>query len=68
MKTKVWTVSIRIFHWLLAIGFACAYILSYFDDYENLHYAFGLFVGVLILFRIIYGFVGNKYANFKYNY
>ncbi len=65
MKTKVWTVSIRIFHWLLAIGFTCAYILSYFDDYENLHYAFGLFVGVLILFRIIYGFVGNKYANFK---
>lgn len=65
MRTKVWTVSIRIFHWLLAIGFASAYILSDFDNYENLHYAFGLFVGALILFRIIYGFVGNKYANFK---
>lgn len=65
MKTKVWTVSIRIFHWLLAIGFASAYILSDFDNYENLHYAFGLFVGVLILFRIIYGFIGNKYANFE---
>jgi len=65
MKTKVWTISIRIFHWLLAIGFTAAYILSDFDNYENLHYAFGLFVGILILFRIIYGFIGNKYANFK---
>lgn len=65
MRTKVWTVSIRIFHWLLAIGFASAYILSDFDKFQNLHYAFGLFVGVLILFRIIYGYVGNKYSNFK---
>lgn len=65
MRTKVWTISIRIFHWFLAIGFTAAYILSDFDSYENLHYAFGLFVGVLILFRVIYGFIGNRYANFK---
>jgi len=65
MKTKVWTISIRIFHWFLAIGFTFAYILSDFDNYENLHYAFGLFVGVLILFRFIYGLIGNKYANFQ---
>jgi cytochrome b len=65
MSTKVWTSSIRIFHWLLAIGFTAAYILSDFDEYQNLHYAFGLFVGVLISFRIVYGFIGNKYANFK---
>jgi len=65
MRTKVWTVSIRIYHWLLAIGFTVAYILSDFDNYQNLHYAFGLFVGVLIFFRIIYGFIGNKYSNFK---
>lgn len=65
MKTKVWTISIRIFHWLLAIGFATAYILSDFDTFENLHYAFGLFVGALLLFRLFYGFIGPKYANFK---
>lgn len=65
MRTKVWTSSIIIFHWLLAIGFTAAYILSDFDEYLNLHYAFGLFVGALISFRIVYGFIGNKYANFK---
>ena len=65
MKTKVWTISIRIFHWLLAIGFTAAYILGDFDSLDNLHYAFGLFVGALILFRLIYGLIGNKYSNFK---
>lgn len=64
MKTKVWTISIRIFHWCLAIGFTAAYILSDFHDYQNLHYGFGLFVGGLLLFRIIYGFLGPKYAHF----
>lgn len=64
MKTKVWTLSIRIFHWLLAIGFCSAYILGDMDEYPNLHYAFGLFVGSLILFRILYGLIGNRYANF----
>jgi cytochrome b len=65
MRTKVWTISIRIFHWLLAIGFTAAYILGDFDSYENLHYAFGLFVGALVLFRLFYGLFGPKYANFK---
>lgn len=65
MKTKVWLLPIRIFHWFLAIGFTAAYILGDFDDYRNIHYAFGLFVGALVLFRIIYGLIGPKYANFK---
>jgi cytochrome b len=65
MKTNVWTITIRIFHWLLAFGFATAFILGDFDKYQNLHYAFGLFVGALLLFRVFYGIIGPKYANFK---
>jgi cytochrome b len=65
MRTKVWTISIRIFHWFLAIGFVVAYILGDFDNFENLHYAFGLFVGALVSLRLIYGILGNKYANFR---
>jgi cytochrome b len=65
MKTKVWPISIRLFHGFLAIGFASAYLLSDFENYRNWHYAFGLFVGVLLLFRIFFGFFGPKYANFK---
>ena len=66
MNTKISTLSIKsIFHWFLAIGFTAAYISEDFDRNENVHYAFGLFVGALIMFRIIYGFVGPKWASYK---
>ena len=64
MKTKVWPFSIRIFHWLLAIGFASAYILGEDHDLRKYHIAFGLMVGCLILFRLLYGVFGPKYARF----
>lgn len=65
MKTYIWTLPTRIFHWLLAIGFTVAYILGDFDNFENLHFAFGAFVGVLIIFRILFGLYGPTYSNFK---
>ncbi len=65
MKTKVWNIAIRLFHWGLAFGFLITFISGEADKYRNLHYGFGLFVGVLIIFRLIYGFIGPKYANFK---
>lgn len=64
-KTAVWTISIRFFHWLLALGFVVTYVLSDFKELSNFHYAFGLFVGTLIFFRIIFGFIGSRYAHFK---
>jgi cytochrome b len=66
MGTKISTISIKsIFHWFLAIGFTVAYISEDFDRNENVHYAFGLFVGALIMFRVIYSFVGPKWASYK---
>lgn len=65
MKTYIWSLPTRLFHWLLAIGFTVAYILGDFDDLENWHFAFGAFVGTLIFFRLIFGLFGPKYSNFK---
>lgn len=65
MKTYIWTLPTRIFHWLLAIGFTAAYILSDVDNYENLHFAFGAFVGTLVFFRLLFGLFGPTYSNFK---
>ncbi len=65
MRTYIWTIPTRVFHWLLAIGFATTYILGEFDDLGNLHFAFGAFVGTLIFFRLIFGLVGPRYSNFK---
>lgn len=65
MKTLVWSLPTRIFHWLLTVGFAVAYILGDYDELQNYHFAFGAFVGVLILFRLFYGLFGPKYSHFR---
>ena len=65
MKTYIWTLPTRIFHWLLAIGFIVAFILGDFDNLKNLHFAFGAFVGALVFFRLLFGIFGPKYSNFK---
>ena len=65
MRTYIWTLPTRIFHWLLAIGFTIAYILGDFDNIRNLHIAFGSLVGALIIFRLLFGLLGPTYSNFK---
>lgn len=65
MKTLIWTLPARIFHWLLAIGFTLAYILGDFDELRNLHFAFGALVGALIFFRLIFGLIGPRYSHFR---
>jgi cytochrome b len=62
MKTNVWTLPTRIFHWYLAAGCVLAYILS---DYTQVHAAIGLSVGTLLLFRLAWGAVGPRYSRFK---
>lgn len=64
MKSYIWTLPTRLFHFLLAISFAAAYLLADFGNLRNLHFAFGAFVGVIIFFRLFFGFFGPKYSHF----
>jgi cytochrome b len=60
---KVWDIAIRVFHWALVVCFAIAFISS--EETRKLHVIFGYSVLFLVLFRILYGFVGPKYARFS---
>lgn len=64
MKTYIWSLPTRIFHWLLVIGMVAAYILSDDEALLNFHSSVGYMVGILIIFRIIWGFFGPKYSRF----
>ena len=59
---KVWDLPLRIFHWLLVIGFFVAYLTE--DDFLTVHVWAGYLVSALIVFRLIWGFTGNQYARF----
>jgi cytochrome b len=60
---KVWDIAIRVFHWTLVGCYALAFISS--ENIPKLHVFFGYSVLFLVLFRILYGFVGSKYARFS---
>jgi len=60
---KVWDIAVRVFHWSLVGCFAIAFISA--EDFRKLHVAFGYSVLFLVLFRILYGLVGTKYARFS---
>lgn len=65
MKTYIWSIPTRIFHWLLVIGMVAAYIVAEEEELLNVHSSIGYSVGILLLFRIIWGFTGPKYSRFS---
>jgi cytochrome b len=60
----VWDIPVRVFHWLLVISFAGAWLTSESEAQQMIHYAFGYTACALVLFRIVWGVVGTKYARF----
>jgi cytochrome b len=64
-RSLVWDVPTRVFHWSLALSFAGAYITSETERYRDVHVALGYVFFGLILFRLIWGFVGSHYARFS---
>lgn len=59
---KVWDLPLRIFHWLLVAAFFIAYLTE--DELLTVHVWAGYLVGGLLVFRLIWGFIGNEYARF----
>ncbi|UOA07754.1 cytochrome b/b6 domain-containing protein [Methylobacter sp. S3L5C] len=60
---KVWDLPLRIFHWLLVAGFVVAYLTE--DNLLTIHVWAGYLVFGLLVFRLIWGFIGNDYARFS---
>jgi cytochrome b len=61
----VWDFPVRVFHWLLVISFVGAWLTSEGEAQQMFHYAFGYSACALVLFRIIRGVVGTRYARFS---
>ncbi|MBV1922149.1 MAG: cytochrome B, partial [Pseudomonadales bacterium] len=59
---KVWDPLIRVFHWSLVFFFFLAYITE--DDWMTVHSYTGYCVALLVLFRMIWGFIGTRHARF----
>lgn len=64
-KIRVWDAPVRVFHWLLALSFAGAYLTSESETWRLVHITLGYTLGGLIVFRLVWGVVGTRYARFS---
>lgn len=64
MKELVWDLFVRIFHWSLVVSFTAAYLTAEYG-YDEVHEYLGYIVTVLVISRIVWGFIGSKYARFS---
>jgi cytochrome b len=61
----VWDMPVRVFHWLLVICFAGAWLSSESERWAMVHYAFGYTACLLVLIRLVWGVIGTRYARFN---
>jgi len=65
-RIRVWDVPVRLFHWTLVV----LMVTSYFSgkaggDWMQLHFWSGYSILTLLLFRIVWGFIGSTTARFS---
>lgn len=68
-KHLVYDLPTRIFHWLFAGLFVAAFAIAKTVDSESPFYSYHMLAGLLlsftVLLRVIWGFVGTRYAKFS---
>lgn len=61
-KVRVWDRLVRVFHWGLVAAVATAWLTA--DELQPVHEVAGYTVAALVAFRLVWGFVGRRYARF----
>lgn len=59
---RVWDLPVRIFHWLLVLSFAGAFVTAESERLRDVHVTLGYTVLGLLAFRLVWAVVGTRYA------
>lgn len=60
----VWDLPVRLFHWLMVFCFAGAYLTAESERWRLVHVTLGYTMVGLVVFRLVWGIVGTRYARF----
>lgn len=63
-KMLVWDAPVRVFHWLMVLSFAGAYLTAESEKWRLVHVSLGYTMGGLVAFRLVWGVMGTRYARF----
>lgn len=61
----IWDLPTRVFHWLLAACVLGAWLTAESERSRMVHFALGYSAGLLVAWRLVWGFVGSRYARFS---
>lgn len=62
---QIWDPALRVFHWALAVSVTAGWLLGQYGPLQmTLHFWMGYTVAALLLFRVVWGFVGPRNARF----
>ncbi|WP_158923149.1 cytochrome b/b6 domain-containing protein [Acidisphaera sp. S103] len=64
-RIKVWDLPVRLFHWLLVALILAAWVTQYLNR-MTLHVWIGEWILTLLLFRVVWGFIGSDTARFSW--
>jgi len=64
-RTRIWDLPTRLFHWLLAALVVFSFTTGKLGgDWLTWHFRSGYAIASLLLFRLLWGFAGSRYARF----
>ncbi len=64
-RIRVWDLPLRLFHWALVASIAVAFLSSEEESpLSHWHMVAGWTVAVLLVFRVVWGFVGGEHSRF----
>ena len=61
---RVWDLPTRFFHWSLVTSFATAFLTAESEKLRDIHVLAGYTLAGLIVFRLLWRFVGGGYSRF----
>jgi cytochrome b len=63
-KQMIWDSPTRIIHWLLVLCFAGAWLTAEGERWRLVHVTLGYTMCGLVVFRLLWGFIGTRHARF----
>jgi cytochrome b len=63
-RILVWDAPVRVFHWLMVLSFAGAYLTAESERWRLVHVTLGYTMAGLVAFRVLWGLMGTRHARF----